>query len=293
MHQTLRTLLSDLIDYAGLFPPAGLGMGNAVRKYDEYRKGPFSWMLGRFVVPAARLSEFEEAHAALPDNAGGVWRLSVLVGPEVDRDRQSIDGFRNRHLGSVTVDSIEAKAHRPEVITELPQRLPSEPTVYVEIPIAGEPTELIASMAAAGLNAKVRTGAVTADGFPMPAQLARFLALCATHKVPFKATAGLHHPLRKIYRLTYETDSDSALMHGFLNLFLSAAFARRGMTETFLVDLLEERSFEAFRFGSESIGFRGEVLTDSDLKKCRDLAISFGSCSFEEPVADLHKLGLL
>jgi len=34
--------------------------------------------------------------------------------------------------------------------------------------------------------------------------------------VPFKATAGLHHPLRCIHPLTHEPNSPAAAMHGFL-----------------------------------------------------------------------------
>ena len=55
----LRILLRGLIDYAGLFPPASLDMADAVRNYAAYREGEHAWALGRFVVPAARLEEFE------------------------------------------------------------------------------------------------------------------------------------------------------------------------------------------------------------------------------------------
>jgi hypothetical protein len=57
-------LLRDLIDYAGLFPPASLDMAAAVANYDSYSRSEWNWILGRFIVPVARLGEFEEA---LPD----------------------------------------------------------------------------------------------------------------------------------------------------------------------------------------------------------------------------------
>src|SRR5258708_29266348 len=57
MSEALRELLRGLIDYAGLFPPAALDMPEAVSNYRAYRSGPHAWMLGRFVVPAARVAD--------------------------------------------------------------------------------------------------------------------------------------------------------------------------------------------------------------------------------------------
>src|SRR5689334_18488590 len=65
--ETLRILLDRLIDYAGLFPPAALDMTAATRNYAAYREGEYAWILGRFVVPAARKSEVDPA-----------WPLAVL-----------------------------------------------------------------------------------------------------------------------------------------------------------------------------------------------------------------------
>ena len=58
MNASLRALLSGVVDYAGLFPPAGLPLDQAIRNYARYRQGSDAWMLGRFVIPAARLAEF-------------------------------------------------------------------------------------------------------------------------------------------------------------------------------------------------------------------------------------------
>src|SRR6185436_2132053 len=55
--RSLRVLLADLIDYAGLFPPAALSMQDAVRNYARYAEGEHAWMLGKFVVPEARRAE--------------------------------------------------------------------------------------------------------------------------------------------------------------------------------------------------------------------------------------------
>src|SRR5579863_9372630 len=54
MNASLRALLAGSIDYAGMFPPAGLTLTEAIDRYRQYRGSQASWMLGRFVVPAAQ-----------------------------------------------------------------------------------------------------------------------------------------------------------------------------------------------------------------------------------------------
>ena len=54
-----RALLSGMVDYAGLFPPAQLPLEKAVREYAVHLGGAEAWMLGRFIIPAQRLEELE------------------------------------------------------------------------------------------------------------------------------------------------------------------------------------------------------------------------------------------
>lgn len=77
-----RALLTGLIDYAGLFPPAGLSMAQVVANYASYQRRPDHWALGRLVVPVARLAEFEAALEALPeaDRLGTRWPITAQIG---------------------------------------------------------------------------------------------------------------------------------------------------------------------------------------------------------------------
>jgi hypothetical protein len=298
MNSSLRDLLSGLIDYAGLFPPAALNMAAATRKYAEYRESEYSWALGRFVVPVAGLDEFENAaENILADGrseGGDVWRLTALGGADLSFDLNRITEFNLERAGAAVVDAIEIKAARPADIENAMKLMPLELAPYFEIPINDDPAEFIESVAETEARAKVRTGGVTADAFPSSFNLARFIKLCAEEDVPFKATAGLHHPLRSINKLTYAPDSSSTMMHGFLNVFLAAAFAQNGVAADRLVELLEEKSPDAFQFDGGCVTWRREMVVRGQLRNSRNLlAIAFGSCSFEEPIEDLKKIGLL
>ncbi|MDB5103681.1 MAG: hypothetical protein JWP91_1370 [Fibrobacteres bacterium] len=299
MDASLRTLLEGLVDYAGLFPPASLDMASAVRNYRDYSRGPQAPWLGRFVLPVSGLEEFARAAAEVkpPKPGEPEWRLSALIGADLRPDLEAIAAFNSGNPArkrKAVVDTVEMKADRAETIWEAMGKVPAELTPYFEIPIHEDPAPLIAILAEARGRAKVRTGGVTQALIPTTAEVARFILGCARAEVPFKATAGLHHPVRSSRRLTYEPDSGHAVMHGFLNVFLGAAFAAEGMDAGTLGALLEEESPGAFAFAGGEAVWRGHRLTAARLQMARrTFAIAFGSCSFEEPKADLTEAGYL
>lgn len=294
----MRVLLGEVVDYAGLFPPAGLGMEEAVASYAAYRRGADKWMLGRFIVPVARLAEFDAAAARhLEPRPGGTsWKLSALAGARLKEDLDLIGEFNCRHAaegaGAAEIDAVELRAASIEAISEAARLVPDWASGFVEVPLTPDPERLIAALAGTGLSAKARTGGVTPDAIPPSADVARFMAACVRHAVPFKATAGLHHPLRAEHPLTYEAAAPRAVMHGYLNVLLAAALLRSGGTEVDASALLEETDAATLEVDGDSIRWRGHRFDESDLGSGRDLARSFGSCSFTEPVADLATLNL-
>ena len=287
----LHTLLHRSIDYAGLFPPAGLEMRAAVANYQDYRGSPDAWALGRFIVPADRLHELEEASGHYPH--GATWQLSVLVGPDLGGDIAQIADFQRRHAGTsprMAVAAVELKADSGSAIQDTMLRLPQGLPVYFELPIRNDLPELVATVARTGGRAKVRTGGVTPQAFPSTASLAQFIRACTRAGVAFKATAGLHHALRAEYRLTYDEDSGTGMMFGFLNLFLATALARSGAEEADIHGVLEESSPQAFRLEDTAINWRNHRLDHAALQRSRESIVSFGSCSFTEPMAELRTL---
>ena len=302
--QSTRTLLAHAIDYAGLFPPAQLEMAPAVANYAEYRAGADAWALGRFVVPAVRLEVFERAaEPLLPRGGSGggaaePWRVSVLASSDPGSELARVLEFNARHAdgaaGAAVVDTVEIRVDTGEEIERAMAALGGRLTPYFEIPIARDPGHLVAAIARVGARAKVRTGGVSSGDIPAPRDLLRFLRLCVGAKVPFKATAGLHHPLRASYPLTYEPGCESATMFGFLNVFITAALLRAGIPAAEPPRALEETELAAFSFENDAITRRGHRLDTAKLADLRQhVAISLGSCSFREPIDEMRGLGLL
>ncbi len=265
--------MNGLVDYAGLFPPAKETMAGAVRKYGSYSRGPMRFALGRFIVPVSRLEEFAAAAS------GEAWKLSVLALDDVAADVRAAREFNRAWEGKFAIDTMETKGAAAAV---------EGLTMYCEIPVTSDPAAI-----GRGARAKVRMGGVTAEAFPTCEGVTRFLMRAAERRVAFKATAGLHHPVRGEHALTYEKDSARATMHGFLNVFVAAALAWAGMGER-VGDVMREEDAGAFSFGEDGLRWRDAKLTTSQIAAARrEFAISFGSCSFEEPVEDLRKLKIL
>jgi hypothetical protein len=248
---SLRALLGNLIDYAGLYPPAGLPLIIVTERYRGFRASPEKWILNRLVLPADKYSE----SAVEPD-----WPVTLLVDDEPGPL-------------PAQVETLEIKqARRLSLLT------------YCEAPL-----EQITEGCA-----KVRTGGLTPEAIPSSADLAGFLIAAAARRLAFKATAGLHHPIRAVHALTYAPDSPHAVTHGFLNVFAAAALAWHGMDLGHVIELLEETDATALEFGEEDLTWNGHRLTSGQIVAARrDFAHSFGSCSFEEPVTELRELGLL
>src|ERR1700693_887261 len=248
---SLRALLTNLIDYAGLYPPATLSLPVALHNYKQYLASPERWILNRLVLPATKLDDVEIASD---------WRITLLVDSEPGSLPRQVETLEIRQASKLSL-----------------------PT-YCEAPLDQ----------ITGAFAKVRTGGLTPDAVPMPGEIAEFLCKAAARRVPFKATAGLHHPIRADHPLTYAADSPHAIMHGFINVFVAAAFAWHGSDRASVMGVLHECDPETFEFFDDSLTWRGRSLGIPQIAAARgDFAHSFGSCSFKEPVGDLKALGWL
>lgn len=294
---SVRILLNEIIDYAGLFPPSQVSMSDAVLNYATYRHSNYGWMLGRFILPVSRLDEFyESAREFLPKKRESAWRLSVLAGEDLSSTVRSIIEFNRKHSERAVCEVLEVKAATVSKIDNTLASLPKAIIPYFEVSTAGRTfVDLVATLGIKRQRAKIRTGGVTREEFPTTRDIIRFARTCMAANVPFKATAGLHHPIRCFKPLTYAPDAPQSTMHGFLNVLLMTGFARESFRVSLLEEIMEEEFEEVFEFHEGGLSWRGShVLSLSHLERLRSKGMhSFGSCSFDEPVADLQEMGIL
>lgn len=297
---SVRSAFARLVDYAGLFPPAQLSLAQATTEYREARRGAHAWMLGRFIIPASTLTS-----ASQP--GGGPFSVILDGGSDAAAWLESI-GSRVAALAvlrakGVAIEALEvylpAAFSADRALDEPLQRLRellesaklSDLAVYVEFARRGPwKAVLERAMAAAvhaGCGAKLRCGGLTAEAFPSVDEVAGFIAAAVTARVPFKATAGLHHPVRH-----YNAQS-GFIMHGFLNILAAAALAPRVGLET-LQAVVAEEDPSAFHFEAAALRWRDQRIDVQELEACRCGAfVAYGSCSFSEPIEDLTALRIL
>jgi hypothetical protein len=239
-----RAALAELIDHAALFPPASLDMDEALAEDERVRTAPEAWLVGRFVVPLTRLEEL---------GRDAPLRLSVVLDAEPE-DR----------LGDPRVEAVEVPPGRA------PDGLPDGREVYLERPL--ESLDWLDGVRDRGFRAKARCGG---RAVPPVAELAAFVRRCRELSLPFKATAGLHHPVA------------GGREHGFLNLLAAAVFGEEEKA-------LAETDSDAFALTAESFRWRGRSVDAAELRRVRrELFVGIGSCSVREPVDDLRQLGML
>jgi hypothetical protein len=293
--ESVRALLCEIVDYAGLFPPSQLSMSEAVGNYATYKNSNYNWMLGRFVVPVNRLDEFAGSAKNFFSSIAKTWKLSVLASDDIYETVRQIENFNAEYQPYIVIDALEVKAHTNSSINKIADAVPPHLTTYFEIPLCEDLADLFSTLAIRKQRAKIRTGGTTAGAFPTAAQITRFMRICLAANIPFKATAGLHHPIRCLKPLTYEKDAPEDTMNGFLNVFLATGFLRQNFQRSTIHKLLEDERAENFTFEDDGVLWRQKhFLSTAQLKILREKnIISFGSCSFDEPVNDLQEIGIL
>ena len=236
-------LLAQLIDHAPLFPPASLELPEALAEDARARESPSAFMLGRFVCPASRLGE-------LPDVGRGI--SAVVDAPVPDMP---------------WIEAVEQPPYSDPGVG-----IHTAPYVYYEVPLDDDLDDRLDHLAELGLCAKVRCGGASV---PDPASLARFVRACGERDLAFKATAGLHHAVRR------------GGEHGFLNLLAAVVFGEEE-------DALRETDPGAFSLDADAFGWGGRRARAGELVYARrERMHAIGSCSFFEPVAELETLGVL
>lgn len=326
MKQSLKEFMREIIDYAGLFPPADLPLDTSIRNYARYKKGEDAWMLSRFIIPASRLEELEpygdELFAVDPPFVFSVLGKGTDTIAEyeevVDKAIKACRDFCDAHAEAVKTDLLEMKLPKEtafshdvdlleQVMDETAEKLNHHATTPDTIFYEGffneswrKDIEIIMQAIAehnaaaksmenyANAGYKIRCGGVVADLFPSTEQVAFVLSRARAYDVPVKGTAGLHHPVR------HYDESVKTKMHGFFNVFGGALLGyAHDLNDDELEAILREEDPEQFLFADKAFCWKDYAIKTEEIKSLRDAALlSYGSCSFEEPIDDLKKLQL-
>jgi hypothetical protein len=247
-------------------------------------------MLGRLVVLARDLSDLAHARVAIT-GAQERWHVSAIVAADSNADHEAVASFNASPIRQLAVvDAIECKPTTIERLDALADRWRSAVDVYVEIDPAADVDAWCGALASRRLRGKLRTGGTTVAAFPSASLVVRFIAAALAAGTPFKATAGLHHPLHGRYRLTYDANAASAPMLGFLNVLLATAALRAGASTARAEQLLGVSDASSVALDDEGIGCLDHRFSNELLHEVREFLIAFGSCSFREPVDELHAL---
>lgn len=292
--------LADLVDYAGLFPPASLSVASAWQKYQRYRLDHAWWLLGRFLIPSGRLASLADEAAADLTAARRPFPLVVIAQPaasggelvqRVVADLEQIQAVRSRSGPALEVDAYEVRLPASGVaanaLADATHRLlEAGLRPFFELSPAGRWIGAMRRFVAqlpAGAAFKLRCGGTA----PTPPATAVAATIDATRDagVPLKATAGLHHP----FTLPAKDE------FGFVNLFAAAILAdAHGLVESTVKAILTDPQEAHFALEGEHLSWQEWRVSANMIRtRRRRHVVSFGSCDFEEPRAALMRLGWL
>lgn len=301
-----RTLVAGLFDDAAMYPPAAAPMEAALALHAVAARSAWGLAQGRFLCPAGALRRLPDERVLL--GLTGDLEVGAVVGSPADVHAPvdlteltaSLTGLAHR-APDVRVGAVEYRPAdpAPESITRAAAELAGlarrhdMDQVALEVVITDADTETVMDRVEAvvaardehgpRICAKVRCGGTAPGMVPAAAELATFVLACTRRGVPFKATAGLHHGLAVAH--------GPERRHGFLNLVAATLAARDGAEWADLVDLLELDDLAQVSGTDTTLRF-GPVTADVAAVAAarRDGFLSFGTCSFTEPLGDLVAL---
>jgi hypothetical protein len=293
--EAISHFMTELIDYAGIFPPAALNLSDAIINYQSYIKSSDSWMLGPFVIPVNRLNELESFKTLFSEEHP--LRLSVILteSEKFEQEMKMINRFLKSYETVGTVEAIEVPLPS-QVDLSLLEQIKNETEnyhVYCEVTGTNEQlthtldaVQIINQKSLKRIGIKLRMGGIKAHLFPSANHAAFVINECQKRGLALKFTAGLHHPIRQ-YRNEVETK-----MHGFVNVFTASIMAyNHQVDEATIQAILLDEDPTNFSFTPDALSWRNKTVNATELNKARNLfAISYGCCSFDEPREELGEL---
>lgn len=314
MKKTLRKLLTRTFDYAGLFPPAKLGLPDAFKNYMGYWRSPDSWMLRRFLCLPNHLTALEGISAEYLDidqyldvsvvaRAG---KTSAECLELLTADLEQVRRFGSNPIATPkpTIDLKLLPDFDETVLIRILDKIATVsreigPIVtYFEAKATPDLLERVIKPLAKWRafddyylyvgGFKLRCGGEEAAAVPSAEQVAQAIACCRDHVgLDLKLTAGLHHPLRRF---------DPGLQthtHGFINILMAGLLAKseKHLSEAQMGEVILDEDASHFHFDDDGCGWKDQRVTLAEMADLAPLIVAIGSCSFDEPRDDLKTLG--
>lgn len=318
-----RALLSNIIDYAGTFPPAALALKEALKEAATYRKNLRQpWLVGKMALPLSDLKQLNARALIEAGSDGTPWLFTALgTAPEghesavdiaraVEWDLREVQRFNDRGMESSCRHQIVAYEMKlppaafvetqetdgwVEYFTPILERFESRAAgrveLYVEVPHQSADTvSRVADALCIWLEEEsdnsFAPGLKVRTGGnepPSPENLAHFVDTVISRGLRFKATQGLHEAV---------THHGS---YGFVNLFAALNFAqaigRGGFPAKTIQACLTEESAKAFQWKKDSLSWSEFSIDAEKIENARrHHAGCFGSCSIVEPDESLLKI---
>lgn len=315
-YSSKQALLSNIIDYAGNFPPAALSLDEAMRRAATFRKTAKNpWLLARQTAKWSDIKTFHPARLFACGADGSPWVFTALgsdaaeVGDwerVLEWDLREIRNYNARYTGSslkIRVTGYETKVPSMPA-NEIAVRMGSyldrfweatggDQDLYLEVAFGeGFPSRLTAVIESIGRWMEDRSVSRWNPGLkfrtagqyvPSASEVAMAVSQTTYARFKFKATQGLHDAV------THGTHI------GFVNLFAALGFSQALGSDAFgsaLVEkcLLEEKA-SAFRFTAGTFRWQDQELTVEEIETARRFhCATFGSCSVDEPDESLSKV---
>ena len=278
----IRPLFAKLVDDAALFPPGNAPMPAAVRGYLDALAGDHAGLMGVFLCPASRLPELiVEVVKAKPAEPVPI---SLVVDNGLGGVPKAVSTVESRrNMLRLRMVEMSAPSDVDATWLERVSEFVPEDVVRVVEPVRPGPGDRAAwldgvrRVARYGCWPKLRCGGLRAGAFPVVSDVSDFLTAVCAENVSFKASAGLHHAIR------YRDDETGFVHHGFVNVMVGVARTLAGRDAGPALESTD----------TDALVAELNELPDATARAVRQTFASYGSCSLEDPIADLTKLGLL
>jgi hypothetical protein len=297
MLASVGALTENLFDYAGIYPPAQLPLNEALENYLKYLAGQEANLVAKFVCGVSKLPELRtllEQRGLTP-----AFELTVVAAPPADvaewestleSAARTMTDFQNSIGGVASIEAFEIRVPSAKDIDRRLRDLRgfTDVDVFVETPWTDEVNDILCALSESETYyAKARLGGATAAAHPESAPVAKFIVECTGLDLPFKLTAGLHHP----YPVTDSVTGGR--MHGFVNVGVATGLALvEDLTSAEIENILNS-NVEQWTAKGDDLKVGDHTFDHDTAVEARELLLGIGSCSIVEPFSDLIALGYL